>query len=95
MAGHFKATAEGMVPLTAEEEAQYDLDQQAGQAAAQAQATLDGNAATMTSRVGQALTTLEDNAAWAALTPAQKLEVLRLVVARLARLVLRKLDTAT
>lgn len=83
-----------LVPLTAAEQAQFDADQAGAQQQITAEAVLDGNAATMTTRAGQALTTLEDNVAWGALTPAQKLELLRLVVARLTRLMLRRLDAA-
>lgn len=72
---------------------------EAARQAAVAQAVLDGNAATMSDRAANAIGNLETAAQnWGTLTAAQKDQVLKLtvqVVARLARLVLRRLDTAT
>jgi hypothetical protein len=72
---------------------------EAGRQAAAAQAVLDGNAATMADRAAAAIGNLEQAAQnWGTLTAAQKDQAMKLtvqVVARLARLVLRRLDTAT
>lgn len=88
-----------LVPMTAEEQAQYTADQAEGAKAAQAAAAVEQNAATMTDRTATAIAGLEDAAAsWGTLTNAQKDAAMKLTVqvsARLARLVLHRLDAAT
>jgi hypothetical protein len=101
MAGHFKAGLSGdLVPLTAEEEAQYDVDQAASAAAVAARAPLDANAAAMrqslVAHLQDALTladALDANTA----TPAQQRTALSLCLrgtVRLSRLTLSIYDQA-
>jgi hypothetical protein len=88
-----------LVPMTPAEQAEFDAFQAAQVAGTTAQAAADANAATMLDRIGQAISNLETAAAnWGTITAVQKDAALKLtvqVVARLARLILRRLDQAT